>query len=127
MAYIPFEVSCPSPVPTSLFPRAYAVFPFTAHRSLPWTTNAGGTFRIRRVGEWLGTDASEDAEKTGGLVEGKGHIFSMAEYVLTPKIFHAHLHCVFGRESKDLKNALLGGLPRSVGDRTGSNRIVTAT
>jgi hypothetical protein len=55
------------------------MYPFMSPRSLPWTMNASGAFRIRRVGEWLGTNSSEDVEKTGGLAEGKGRIVDADE------------------------------------------------
>jgi hypothetical protein len=43
--------------------------------------NEGALFRVRRVGEWLGQDTTEDVEKTGGLSEGRGRVVTLNEQV----------------------------------------------
>ncbi|KII93548.1 hypothetical protein PLICRDRAFT_171287 [Plicaturopsis crispa FD-325 SS-3] len=72
MSYLPSEVPVSSLA--ALFSALYALFPFFSPRSLPWTMNTGGAFRIRRVGQWLGEDPTEDVEKTGGLAGGRGQL-----------------------------------------------------
>lgn len=79
LTYVPAEVLSSTPVPTSMFPRTYSVYPFLSPRSPPWTMNTSGAFRIRRVGEWLGSNASEELQKTGGLAEGNGHFLTSVE------------------------------------------------
>ncbi|KAF5375107.1 hypothetical protein D9758_000177 [Tetrapyrgos nigripes] len=37
-----------------LTPETYSLYPFLTVRSLPWTLNASGAFRARKVGEWYG-------------------------------------------------------------------------
>lgn len=41
--------------------------------------NTSGTFRLRRVGEWLSTDVREDLRSTGGLAKGNGHFLNVSE------------------------------------------------
>ena len=41
----------------------------------------GGSFRIRRVADWLGAAAAEDISKTGGLARGQGKVVTKAELV----------------------------------------------
>ena len=72
LIYVPPNVPSTTPIPTSLFPHSYSLYPFLSHRPLPWTMNTSGAFRIRRVGEWLGTRSGESIQKTGGLAEGRG-------------------------------------------------------
>ncbi|KAH7911939.1 hypothetical protein BJ138DRAFT_1062086 [Hygrophoropsis aurantiaca] len=79
LCYAPCEVKNFAPVPISMFPDTYSVYPFVSPRSLPWTMTAGGTFRIRRVGEWLGADTYENICKTGGLAAGEGRIMDKAQ------------------------------------------------
>ncbi|KAJ7597143.1 hypothetical protein C8J56DRAFT_919326 [Mycena floridula] len=81
-AYIPPGVPSSTPVPLSLFPHTYSLYPFAMTRPLPWTLNPGSVFRIRRVGEWLGLSATEDVQKTGGLADGKGHILNLEEQAI---------------------------------------------
>ncbi|EGN97497.1 hypothetical protein SERLA73DRAFT_75173 [Serpula lacrymans var. lacrymans S7.3] len=72
LSYTPPVVNRQPSVPVTASQQTYSVYPFLSPRSVPWTMNSGGTFRIRRVGEWLGIDATEDVQKTGGLAGGKG-------------------------------------------------------
>jgi hypothetical protein len=44
--------------------------------------NSSGAFRIRRVGEWLGTSQGENVQKTGGLAEGRGRLLTTSECVV---------------------------------------------
>ncbi|KAH7883685.1 hypothetical protein F5I97DRAFT_2042628 [Phlebopus sp. FC_14] len=60
-------------------PLSYSVYPFLTPNSFPWTMNAGGAFRIRRVADWLGINASEDITKTGGLVANEECLLSLSE------------------------------------------------
>ncbi|KAJ8521425.1 hypothetical protein ONZ45_g1861 [Pleurotus djamor] len=41
---------------TALLPSSYSVYPFLASRPLPLTIVSNGTFRVRKVTEWLNTD-----------------------------------------------------------------------
>ncbi|KAJ7181769.1 hypothetical protein C8R43DRAFT_280885 [Mycena crocata] len=71
--HLPPSVPSSSPLPPSaIFPHSYSLYPFLSPRSLPWTVSAGGVFRLRRVEDWLSTGASEDLQKTGGLLMGRG-------------------------------------------------------
>ncbi|THV04838.1 hypothetical protein K435DRAFT_850387 [Dendrothele bispora CBS 962.96] len=104
VTYVPAGVPIQSSVPLTMFPHNYAVYPFSAARSLPWISNVGATFRMRRVGEWLGAGAVENIERTGGLTQGKGEIIDLDEI--------------------DLKQKLLGSIPSG---STDSSRVVTAS
>jgi hypothetical protein len=42
-------------------------------------TIKGGSFRIRRVADWLGATATEDISKTGGLAGGQGKVMTKTE------------------------------------------------
>ncbi|KAH7931101.1 hypothetical protein BV22DRAFT_1053839 [Leucogyrophana mollusca] len=79
LCYVPSDVKNESPVPISMFPHTYSIYPFLSPRSLPWTMTANGAFRIRRVAEWLGVDAYEDIRKTGGLAGGRGRMLDKAQ------------------------------------------------
>ncbi|KAL0951055.1 hypothetical protein HGRIS_007794 [Hohenbuehelia grisea] len=75
-SYLPSGIASDSAVPVSLFPYTYSVFPFLTSRPLPWSLASNATFRIRRVGEWIGVDNSEDISKTGGLAGDQGRILT---------------------------------------------------
>ena len=64
-----------------MYPHSYALYPYFSPRSLPFTMHTSGSFRIRRVGEWLEADSREDVRKTGGLAGGDAHITTVDEYV----------------------------------------------
>jgi hypothetical protein len=81
LTYVPAEIASSSELPTSMFPHTYSVYPFMYPRSLPWTMNTSGAFRIRRVGEWLGSSPGEELQRTGGLAAGNGHLLASVEYV----------------------------------------------
>ncbi|KAJ7706072.1 hypothetical protein B0H17DRAFT_1035513 [Mycena rosella] len=75
--HLPPSIASSSLVPESnSFPHTYSMYPFSSPRSLPWAVSPGGVFRLRRVEEWLGTGASEDLTKTGGLMMGRGRTVS---------------------------------------------------
>ncbi len=59
-----------------MFPHTYSLYPFLSPRSVPWTSSGGGSFRIRRVGEWLGINSREDLLKSGGLAMGRGTVLT---------------------------------------------------
>ncbi|KAI0931918.1 hypothetical protein AcV5_004709 [Taiwanofungus camphoratus] len=106
VSYLPSEMSNSS-VPAVMFPRTYSVYPFLSPRSLPWTINIAGAFRVRRVGEWLGHPTSEDIRATGGLAGGNGHMLTAAQWVL----LHVYCHGATlnsHRDPIDLKNILFG-------------------
>ncbi|KAK7064139.1 hypothetical protein R3P38DRAFT_2822664 [Favolaschia claudopus] len=68
----------PDPVAASAsFPNDYALYPFLSMQSLPWTVNAGGVFRVRRVEDFHGSSTAEDLVKTGGLLMGRGRMFDL--------------------------------------------------
>ena len=50
-----------------MFPQAYSLYPFLSPRSIPWTLNVSGAFRVRKVGDWLRVHGAEEVERTGGL------------------------------------------------------------
>ncbi|KAJ6519930.1 hypothetical protein C8R45DRAFT_953295 [Mycena sanguinolenta] len=77
--YFHLPPSAPTPDPTvasTSFPHDYALYPFLSPRALPWTINAGGVFRVRRVEDSLSTGA-EDLKKTGGLLMGRGRMINL--------------------------------------------------
>ncbi|KAK0465201.1 uncharacterized protein EV420DRAFT_1637354 [Desarmillaria tabescens] len=76
LVHIPPGIPSSTPVPLSMFPHTYSLYPFLSPRSVPWTSNGGGSFRIRRVGEWLGISSREDLLKSGGLAMGRGTILT---------------------------------------------------
>ncbi|KAI9060624.1 hypothetical protein FKP32DRAFT_1656045 [Trametes sanguinea] len=80
----------------AVYQNNYALYPFMSPRSLPFTMNTDGTFRLRRVGEWLTSDFREDVRKTGGLSGGDGDIVTISE------------------ERVQLRNFLLRNLPENI-------------
>ena len=64
-----------------MYPHSYALYPYFSPRSLPFTMHTNGSFRIRRVGEWLEFGSREDVRRTGGLAGGDAHISTLDEYV----------------------------------------------
>ncbi|KAL7285149.1 hypothetical protein ACG7TL_000241 [Trametes sanguinea] len=91
LAYLP-----PGASDIAMYPHSYALYPFLSPRSLPFTMNTNGTFRLRRVGEWLTSDFREDVRKTGGLSRGDGDIVTVSE------------------ERVQLRNFLLRNLPEGI-------------
>ncbi|ESK97618.1 hypothetical protein Moror_17480 [Moniliophthora roreri MCA 2997] len=79
LAYIPPGVPSDTPIPISVFPHTYAMYPFLSTRGIPWALDAKGAFRLRKVGEWLGLDPTENIQKTGGLALGRGSILDLTE------------------------------------------------
>ncbi|KAJ7925888.1 hypothetical protein B0H13DRAFT_1973766 [Mycena leptocephala] len=78
--HLPPSVPSSSPAsPATTFHHNYALYPFLSTRSLPWTVSASGVFRVRRVEEWVGTGASEDLKKTGGLLMGRGRLVTVQQ------------------------------------------------
>ncbi|KAJ7631104.1 hypothetical protein FB45DRAFT_557025 [Roridomyces roridus] len=78
--HLPPSVASSSPVPVATtYPNIYSLYPFLSPRDLPWTAGASGVFRLRRVEEWFGTGASENLNKTGGLVMGRGHTITLQQ------------------------------------------------
>ncbi|PBK77183.1 hypothetical protein ARMSODRAFT_949084 [Armillaria solidipes] len=76
LVHIPPGIPSSTPVPLSMFPHTYSLYPFLSPRSMPWTSSGGGSFRIRRVGEWLGINSREDLLKSGGLAMGRGTVLT---------------------------------------------------
>lgn len=70
-----------------MFPHNYSLYPFLSTRPLPWTVSAGGTFRVRHVGEWYSFAGSENVDKTGGLAHGKGRVLNLLEYDVSLSVF----------------------------------------
>ncbi|KAH7107131.1 hypothetical protein BKA62DRAFT_825685 [Auriculariales sp. MPI-PUGE-AT-0066] len=58
----------------SMLPRKYALYPFLAQRTMLWTMGTGGSFRARKVSEWMGVD--DDFTHEGGLATGQVITFS---------------------------------------------------
>ncbi|KAI0652194.1 hypothetical protein C8Q79DRAFT_1114986 [Trametes meyenii] len=79
LTYLPTGAGGISAEPLMMYPHNYALYPYFSPRPLPFTMNSSGTFRLRRVGEWLTSDFTEDVKTTGGLAEGKGHVLSVTE------------------------------------------------
>jgi hypothetical protein len=73
LSYLPPNVESKTLVPLNILPPSYSLYPFFSPRSLPWNMPVSA-FRVRRVGEWLGHDTSEDPRETGGLVSGRATI-----------------------------------------------------
>ena len=46
-----------------MFPQAYSLYPFLSPRSIPWTLNVSGAFRVRKVGDWLRVHGAEEVER----------------------------------------------------------------
>ncbi|KAG7097012.1 hypothetical protein E1B28_004405 [Marasmius oreades] len=81
LTYVPPGVASSTATPMSLFPHSYALYPFLSTRTIPWLLDAKGAFRLRGVGEWIGVEATEDIDKTGGLVLGRGRLIDLEENV----------------------------------------------
>ncbi|KAJ7235909.1 hypothetical protein B0H12DRAFT_1238648 [Mycena haematopus] len=105
--YFHLPPSAPTPDPlaaSTSFPHDYALYPFLSPRSLSWTVNASGVFRVRRVEDYLSTGA-EDVKKTGGLLMGRGRMVTLQ------------------RHEVDLRTLLLAGYSES----PFSSRVVSAS
>ncbi|KAF9499754.1 hypothetical protein BDN71DRAFT_1441325 [Pleurotus eryngii] len=72
LAYIPPTPPNDTPAPIS-FPYAYSVYPFLASRPLPWSIITNGTFRVRRVYEWLAKGIS----RSTGLFLSDGSLMTL--------------------------------------------------
>ncbi|CCL98990.1 uncharacterized protein FIBRA_00998 [Fibroporia radiculosa] len=81
LAYLP-SPQAEFPVPITMFPNTYSLYPFLSPRSLPWTMNMGSAFRVRRVGEWLSHKLGEDIHVTGGLARGNGRILTATQSIV---------------------------------------------
>ncbi|KAK1224398.1 hypothetical protein PQX77_012694 [Marasmius sp. AFHP31] len=79
LTHIPPGATSSTPIPISMFPHSYALYPFLSSRTIPWLLDAKSTFRLRKVGEWLGVEATEDVAKTGGLRQGRGRVLDLQE------------------------------------------------
>ncbi|KAG2149896.1 hypothetical protein BD769DRAFT_1409087 [Suillus cothurnatus] len=104
LCYVPTKAKPEHSVVPSFMPHTYSIYPFLSPRSLPWTMMKGGSFRVRRVADWLGATATEDMTKTGGLAGGQGKVVTKTE------------------ESTDLE-ALLLSAPKT----PGHERLVSAS
>ena len=62
--------------PVAMFPREYALYPYFSPRDLPFSMNTSGTFRLRRVGEWLAGGLWDELDKTEGLAKGEGQLIA---------------------------------------------------
>ncbi|KAF7339380.1 hypothetical protein MSAN_02151900 [Mycena sanguinolenta] len=103
--HLPPTAPTPDPaVASTSFPHDYALYPFLSPRSLPWTVNAGGVFRVRRVEDSLSTGA-ENLKKTGGLLMGRGRMINLQ------------------RQEMDLRTLLLAGYSES----PFSSRMISAS
>lgn len=79
VSYRPPEYDNPSVLPTLSPLQAYSLYPFMSPHSLPWQINTSGTFRWRRVGDWLGIDQVENVKETGGLAGERGVLRDLQE------------------------------------------------
>ncbi|KAH9947903.1 hypothetical protein B0H21DRAFT_736078 [Amylocystis lapponica] len=108
LSYIPNKTSS-APTPASIHPQTFSLYPFLSPRSLPWTMNTGGAFRVRRVGEWLGSGFGEDLENAEGLAGGNGQVLTTTQCAV------------------DLKSVLLEALPDTSSSINGSTQVITAS
>ena len=69
--------------PLAMFPREYALYPHFSPRDLPFSMNTSGTFRLRRVGEWLSGSFREDLDMAEGLATGKCRFVADFKYVFS--------------------------------------------
>ncbi|KAH9847395.1 hypothetical protein C2E23DRAFT_890069 [Lenzites betulinus] len=79
LTYLPAGAASLATEQVVMYPHKYALYPYLSPRPLPFTMNTSGTFRLRRVGEWLSTDVREDIRNTGGLAKGNGHFLNVSE------------------------------------------------
>jgi len=107
LAYQPLPTA-EGPVPNAFSPSTYALYPFLSPKPLPWTMNAGSTFRMRRVGAWL-KHAGEDVLATKGLAGGGGRLLTTT------------------KEPIDLREALFRDLPSSSTTQPPCRRVVKAS
>ncbi|KAI1793876.1 hypothetical protein LXA43DRAFT_998751 [Ganoderma leucocontextum] len=108
LAYLPVSVTHSTYLtdPLAMFPREYALYPYYSPRELPFSMNTSGTFRLRRVGEWLSGGFREDLDTAEGLARGKGHF--VADFDKTVQ----------------LKDVLLEAIPK---DLTQANMVIRAS
>ncbi|EPQ60733.1 hypothetical protein GLOTRDRAFT_124481 [Gloeophyllum trabeum ATCC 11539] len=60
------------------FPQSYSFYPFLPPQSMSVGTNAAGSFRVRRVGQWLGPDYAESSSlQDRALSAGTGHTYDI--------------------------------------------------
>lgn len=123
--YEPAKAQQSTPIPLSIFPPSYSLYPFLSPLPLPWTMPTSGAFRLRRVGEWLGHDAAEDIGATGGLAGDGARFFNFSLYVTLSLLPYSKLIRLI-RQRESLKDILL----RSFGDTPhvpGAERHITAS
>jgi hypothetical protein len=114
LSYLPTKDMPSTPIPLSILPPSYSLYPFIAAAALPWTVGTGGAFRIRRVGEWLGHEAGEDVRRTGGLARGSESLRTPTEYVYL--LDAAPAPCSRPKsEARDVRAVLLDGFDENSG------------
>ncbi|KAF9044816.1 hypothetical protein BDZ89DRAFT_1058911 [Hymenopellis radicata] len=55
-----------------------SLYPFFSARTLPWTTEVGGAFRLRRIGELSGYGSTEHIQREGPLSSINTHLTSLS-------------------------------------------------
>ncbi len=72
----------PSSTYTSIGPAnsLCSLYPFFSARTLPWTTEVGGAFRLRRIGELSGYGLTEHIQREGPLSSINTHLTSLSKY-----------------------------------------------
>ncbi|KAI0721316.1 hypothetical protein C8T65DRAFT_800472 [Cerioporus squamosus] len=76
LAHLPPGTATHAEQPLVMFPHTYALYPYLSPRPLPLTLNTSGTFRLRRVGEWLKSGFEEDVDSTDGLASEQGYVLT---------------------------------------------------
>ena len=93
-----------------MFPREYALYPHFSPRDLPFSMNTSGTFRLRRVGEWLSGSFREDLDMAEGLATGKCRFVADFKYVFSRWSLSLRTQYPYSR-TVQLKHLLLRSLP----------------
>ncbi|KAI0830635.1 hypothetical protein BC628DRAFT_1416167 [Trametes gibbosa] len=105
LTYLPAGAASLATEQLVMFPHKYALYPYLSPRPLPFTMNTSGTFRLRRVGEWLSSNFRDDLRSIGGLAQGNGHVLSAFEE--EAKLKTTLLHTMEGVELTDQSRTII--------------------
>lgn len=126
LSYRPPEYDNPAVLPTMSPLQTYSLYPFLSPRAPPWQVNTSGTFRWRRVGDWLGIDQVENVKETGGLAGERGAFRDLKEQVLLYSTKTRLADDISFSGHVQLRQVLKQGLPEVHDASVGYKRIITA-
>ncbi|KZT30476.1 hypothetical protein NEOLEDRAFT_1237729 [Neolentinus lepideus HHB14362 ss-1] len=94
---------------TTRFPRSYAMYPSISLQPLPLGVSPTGVFRVRQVGQWLGSSTSDGSDDAGSSGTGSDLVWD-----------------VHG-DPQELRSVLLGRTVPNIPSTGASTKTVTAS